>query len=585
MNFFEHQQQARQNTKRLLVLFVLAVLAIIAATTLLTTLVTVSYLTSETALLTQEAFFAAFLHIGKYTAPLIAFTVAIVSHTRLNYLSVGGYRIAQSLGGSPLELKPENLKERQLQNIVEEMAIASGLPVPEIYILREEAGINAFAAGMKPSDAVIGITQGALDHLNRDELQGVIAHEISHILNGDMNLNANLMGILSGILFLSTVGQGIVDAIQRGRGSSRKRKGLEPLMLLGVGLFIIGWIGVFFGRWIKAAVSREREFLADASAVQFTRNPQGLGSALAKIQALGSGVKAPLAEEASHLFLGSVRNFALFATHPPLKERLKRLGQVQLLEAARLRPMVQRVGKPAPRSLEVATTVLQGLSAVVHEQVHQPREAMQMILALLARDRGALRNRVQIDPAVLEMIKSIPDESKLTVVDLALPALRRLEVTQGLQLLQTLELLVKEDQQVTALEIAILSIVRRQLTQGRKRQGSLTLSKLVPESLEVLKALARSEPDSQTAKLAYQAGATALGISHSFSEAYWHKGSIDPLGVDKALVRLSHLLPMAKEHFFKSVLLTVHYDQHLSVTEAHYLRAFSEALEIPLPAA
>jgi len=195
------------------------------------------------------------------------------------------------------------------------MSIASGVPVPQVYVMDGEAEINAFAAGHSASDAAIGVTRACMKMLSRDELQGVIAHEFSHILNGDMRLNLRLIGLVFGILCLTVIGRILI----------RARRGKFPLPLIGLALIIIGWAGVFFGRLIQAAVSRQREALADASAVQFTRNPAGLSGALKKILIYGSRIDSPHAEEASHLFFANGLDNSLFATHPLLTERIRAL--------------------------------------------------------------------------------------------------------------------------------------------------------------------------------------------------------------------------------------------------------------------
>ena len=239
--------------------------------------------------------------------------------------------IAEALGGRLLNINSDDADERKLLNVVQEMAIASGTPVPPVYLI-DEAAINAFAAGYKPADAVIGVTRGCIQQLDRDELQGVIAHEFSHIFNGDMRLNVRLIGVLHGILVLGMIGYFILRSVSRTgyRSRSSKNNSALPFLALGAGLMAIGYVGTFFGNWIKAAVSRQREFLADSSAVQFTRNPQGISGALKKIGGLsaGSQIENPQAAEMSHLFFGqAVQPFfsRLMATHPPLSERISRI--------------------------------------------------------------------------------------------------------------------------------------------------------------------------------------------------------------------------------------------------------------------
>ena len=195
-------------------------------------------------------------------------------------LRSGGRAIVEMLGGVQIDPATQVLAERRLLNVVEEMSIAAGIPVPAVYRV-DEPGINAFAAGFGTDDAVIGVTAGTLEYLNREELQGVIGHEFSHVLNGDARLNLRLIALLNGILFLGIVGR----IVLRGSGNtgSKRESNALPLVALGIGLIVIGYAGTACGNLIKAAVSRQREFLADAASVQFTRNPHGIANALKKI--------------------------------------------------------------------------------------------------------------------------------------------------------------------------------------------------------------------------------------------------------------------------------------------------------------
>ena len=312
MDFFQSQEAARRKTSTLIVYFVLAVLAMIASVYLAG--VAIVFATGDMPL--EKCWNPRFFCV------VSLFTLGVVlcgSLYKIATLRGGGESVARMLGGRLLEPARATPPELRLLNVVEEMAIASGTPVPPVYLM-EEPGINAFAAGFTPADAVVGVTRGAVERLSRDQLQGVIAHEFSHILNGDMRLNIRLMGFIFGILCLSLFGR----ILMRTRGKK------NPLPLFGIALFIVGSLGVFFGKLIKSAVSRQREFLADASAVQFTRNPDGIAGALKKIGglALGSRLQSPEAESASHMFFanGLGRGFvALMATHPPLTERIRRI--------------------------------------------------------------------------------------------------------------------------------------------------------------------------------------------------------------------------------------------------------------------
>lgn len=351
MNFFEHQAQAHKESKKLLFLFVLAVIAIVLA------------VNGTLALL--WIWMKGQIGTGIYTYPRgffftnTAVTLLFIGGGMLfemSRLKDGGDAVARMAGGRLVQPDSRDIQERRLLNIVEEMALAAGMACPRVYVMDEEDAINAFAAGYHQNEAVVAVTRGSLTRLSRDELQGVIAHEFSHILNGDMRMNIKLIGVLFGIQMLAGFGQHLMEWGARFSGSrSRDEKGPSIQLILfvfGLALFVIGYIGIFFGRLIKSAVSRQREFLADASAVQFTRNPDGIGGALRKIGGLtrsnqcGSRIKNPNAEQLSHMFLGAARPnllSGLFATHPPLSERLQRLygRNIELLDASELPPEME----------------------------------------------------------------------------------------------------------------------------------------------------------------------------------------------------------------------------------------------------
>ncbi len=314
MNFFAHQERARRQTRRMLAMFTLAVLVIV----LVTDFVVLFAFAGADALRVQAGPLL-LLSLG------VAGVIGLGSLYRIATLRGGGAAVARGMGGTAVASDTTSFAYRRLRNVVEEIAIASGVPVPEVFVLEEEAGINAFASGYAPPDAAITVTRGALDKLTRAELQGVIGHEFSHLLNGDMRLNIRLMGVAFGILVMATIGRRIAEMSGRGRGRGSSTGGV---VMFGLALFAVGYIGVILARVIKASISRQREFLADASAVQFTRQTDGIGGALKKIGALAEGSKlaASGTEEVSHmLFSDGLGLAALFATHPPLMERIRRL--------------------------------------------------------------------------------------------------------------------------------------------------------------------------------------------------------------------------------------------------------------------
>ena len=241
MDFFERQDQARHSTRWLILYFGLAVISLVGATYF-----------AVAALLLAGGPGGSFWDPETFLTVTVG-TLAIIgvgSLSKTMELSQGGRAVATMLGGELINSDTRDADERKLLNIVEEMALASGVPVPPVYVLREEGGINAFAAGRSLSDAVIGVTRGGMKLLTRDELQGVIGHEFSHILNGDMRLNLRLMGIVFGIVCLATAGRVLLRLRSRGRSN--------PLPALGLALVVIGALGAFFGRLIQAAVSRQR---------------------------------------------------------------------------------------------------------------------------------------------------------------------------------------------------------------------------------------------------------------------------------------------------------------------------------------
>lgn len=332
MNFFEHQDRARRNTHYLILLLILAVVSLVAITTLL--FATLAYFSDEHRQQSAQTAWQGILHALSPTAFLwialgVSSVVLLGSLFRFMQLGAGGKTVAEAMGGRLLMGNTQDADERKILNVVEEMAIASGTAVPPVYLMEEES-INAFAAGYHPQDAVIGITRGCIQSLSRDELQGVIAHEFSHVFHGDMRINMRLISLLYGILVIGLIGEFLIR-IASNRSSNRSSKDNSPaaLLALGVGLLVIGYTGIFFGNLIKAAVSRQREFLADASAVQFTRNPDGISGALKKIggSTFGSELHNEHAAEFSHMYFGQgVKSFFnLMATHPPLEERIKRI--------------------------------------------------------------------------------------------------------------------------------------------------------------------------------------------------------------------------------------------------------------------
>jgi Zn-dependent protease with chaperone function len=450
---------------------------------------------------------------------------------RVASLAGGGRPVAEMLGGRLVDPNTRDLAERRALNVVEEMALAAGCPVPPVYVLDREDGINAFAAGNDPSNAVIGLTRGAIDRLSRDELQGVIGHEFSHILNGDMKLDMRLMGVLFGILLISMVGWTIFRSTSgtriQVRDGGREREGSNPLPLIGLGVYIVGYIGVIFARLIKAAVSRQREYLADASAVQFTRNPDGLVGALKKIGALseGSHVAATRTEEASHLFFGEALGLSSWnplASHPPLFDRIKRIDptfdgdfskvsvtgpRAQERDAAPGHKLprwigakmgtggmplgvtdrtqfpfdparsIATIGRPSPGDLALAAGVLDAIPDSTAALTQDPESARALIYGLLLdRDDPGVRQsqigllaqrwgpeQAETVNGLVESLDRLGSAARLPLVELALPALGRMSREQFRSFVESLRLLMEADRRISLFEYALRRLLMRAL--------------------------------------------------------------------------------------------------------------------------
>ena len=567
-DFFERQDIARRNTSRLVLLFVLAVLAIMLSIDLLLA-ATMGYLSRDPATGAIDWSFAGDLQLVGIAVVGTLVVVGGGTLFKIAQLRGGGRVIAEELGGRGLNPDTSVPAERQLLNVVEEMAIASGTPAPPVYLLDQEEGINAFAAGFTINDAVIGVTRGAVERLPRDEIQGVIAHEFSHILNGDMRLNIRLIGLLNGILIIGILGYFMLRVAafsgSRHRRSSRDRSPL-PMLALGAGLIVVGFLGTFFGNLIKAGVSRQREFLADASAVQFTRQPAGIAGALKRIGGFlsGSTVQSPNAPEASHMFFGRATSglSGLFATHPPLAERIRKLEPSwngQFTEGAprrdrNLAPQpstagvvglagaeavnrgaaesvtraVDHIGQPSTAHLQYAATLVDGLPTAIVGAAHEPYGARALIYALLI-DRQTEAREVQLahlsraaDPGVyketlklLQLIEQLDARVRLPLVDIALPALRALTDAQYQQFKQNVVELVEADRTIDLFEWSLQRILLHDLeaqqfnvTPGRVRYHKL--HRLQPHYELLLSTLAYTgHRDEAAAQGGIRAGQTA----------------------------------------------------------------------------
>ena len=642
MDFFQHQDEARKSSNRLVVLFGFAVIGIVLSVYFSISALFFWGQASASGSDPNYSFDWFDLDRLVFFAGSTLLVILLGSLYKTWRLSGGGQSIAELLGGRPLAPNTTDPLERRVLNVVEEMAIASGVPVPTVYLMDGEESINAFAAGFTPQDAVIGVTRGTLELLSRDELQGVIAHEFSHIFNGDMRLNLRLMGVLHGILVIALIGYFILRTTMF-RGSSRGRNGgAAALPLLGLVLVVLGYIGVFFGRMIKSAVSRQREFLADASAVQFTRNPDGIGGALKKIGGLaeGSVIMSPNAEQASHFFfsdgkygkvraaLAGVSHFAFLSTHPPLKDRIRRIDRgwngrfLDVDKSAVVRPeptqpiatteqkaaklfkllplhLTALIGTLDQDHLTYAHKLLAGIPEEVRNAVHEPSAARAVVLALLVDGDEEIRARqiqavaatkdgalLQETQTMVSLLGNATRETRLPLVDLAVPALRRLSPSQYGEFMNLIDVFIKADQQIDLFEYTLMHVLARHLEPTFKRVKPprvdyYGLAGVRNECSVLLSAIAHAgHPDENEAKNAFATGAKELnGITLELVP----RAQAGLAGAKAALEKLDRVSPKLKKELMRAFIASVAHDGKVTVSEGELLRTIADALSLPMP--
>lgn len=643
MNFFQHQDTARRNTRWLVVFFLLAILSLIVITTVAVVITwyflqfnsttAISAMDSNSSMMQAAWGMVTPELIGAITFGVVGI-VAIGSLYKFAQLKGGGRKVAEALGGRLIPQDSGDYDERKILNVVEEMAIAAGTPVPPVYIM-EDRSINAFAAGFHPQDAVIGITRGCIHLLNREELQGVIAHEFSHILHGDMRLNIRLIGVLHGILSLGLIGYFLFrSGAYSGIGRSRKGNSAGAIIFLGGALIVVGYAGTFFGNIIKAAVSRQREFLADASAVQFTRNPDGISGALKKIGGYPSGstLNAPSASEFSHMYFGEgvVSNFrSLMATHPPLPERIRRIepnwrgkypnvdfnhppqeteegvshfqqgGHTVNTSANDVVndtvSTVDSIGQPSPAHVDYARTFIEQLDTDIREACKNPFSARAVIYCLLLdKNKTDIRN-VQLqklsqlaDTKVFKVVQQLesviqhlPVENVLPIVELALPSLKQLAPQQYHNFKKNVVGLIKADKIVSLFEWSLYRILVHNLESQTFGKTNYSLAKCADSCRVLLSILAHaghSNPD--IAKAAYQKGFDRLAIGSRF---FIESSDIGLQELDQALAKLRQLKPLQKPTLLKALIECISFDNQITSTEAELFRAIADSLDCPVP--
>ncbi len=619
MNFFDAQDSARRATRGLIAAYGAATLLIVAG---VTAVVAFALYDRGTA---PDVRVLAFVAAG---TALLIFGATLYKTARL---ASGGATVARELGGTPVPPDVGDPARRRLRNVVEEMAIASGVPVPEIFVLEQEAGINAFAAGFTPGDAAIAVTRGTLELLDRDELQGVIAHEFSHILNGDMRLNIRMMGVLFGIMVLGLIGRLILRGGYHGRlVSGRRSRGSGPALMIGLGLVVLGAIGVFFARLTKAAVSRQREYLADASAVQFTRQTDGIANALKKILSFSrhSYLSAADPEEVSHmLFAHGAKLSSLLATHPPLPERIRALEpgfraedlpRVELPATAAAGPderasgfavpaagpgeapasIADTVGNPTIRHVMYAGALRVALPESLYAAAHGPDTAWLLILALFV-DRDTTRARHALEllakqlgreraAVVRDYHRQLADggpEWRLPLTEIAFPALKQTPAERVEFLLDLARRLIELDGRRDLYEFCLFRVLKVHLgdalapARGRQRASKRAVREAALTLLAIIAERGHADPGAR--QRAFAAGLAAFGSWAEGAEFAPPRDTVEAL--EHSIDVLRRTSAAAGRTLVQAVADTVSADRRLDPDEAELLRVICASLDCPLP--
>jgi Zn-dependent protease with chaperone function len=618
MDFFAQQARVRGSSRRMVMLFVLAVVGIVAAVDLIMWLLLGRHGVTRAGWATHRL-----LPLTTIGMLLVIGGCAIY---RIASLSRGGKVVAQSMGGVPVPSDTNDPQLRLLRNVIEEVAIASGTPVPDIYLMQDEPGINAFAAGYSVSDAAICVTQGCLDHLTRDELQGVVAHEFSHVLNGDMRLNIRLIGLLFGIMALAVIGRQLLSVgnVRFSRRSSND----GWVWVIGLALLAVGYIGYFFGRMIQASVARSRESLADASAVQFTRQTRGIAGALKKIAALGDGSRLSAANrhEVAHMLFGDsdAPGFldGLYATHPPLMARIRSLdpgfreaelekivSQMQDAEAALAERPVPAPGESTPSPAIAAAPFAAGAArvgadpgtlATLVQATRQPESALALMFAIIlspqdalaARQRRAIANAFGDDlqyavAGLAEPVKQLAPGKRMSLLALSFPALKQLPPGRLQTFLGTLETVTRANGQVGLEDYCLARLMRLQLSEAlHPRSAPVDGQKKLPAcmasaSLVIATVAVYGSSDEAAAKRAWLLAMADAFPGHAQT---WQAPPKDWQGaLDRALGELDGLMPAAKEILIQGLVRAVRADDRVTAEEMALLRVICASLHCVMP--
>ncbi|MDG1838444.1 MAG: M48 family metallopeptidase [Phycisphaerales bacterium] len=556
-------------------------------------------------------------------------------------LRSGGEVVAEMLGGVRIEPDTSNPDERRALNVVEEMAIASGIPVPPVFAIPSDS-INAFAAGHTVDQAAIGLTKGCIE-MPRDELQGVVAHEFSHIFNGDMRLNLRLVAVINGVMVLGIAGLFLIRVVAYsmlfggGGRSGKDKNGMAialAIIVFGALVAAVGFLGTLMARLIQAAISRQREYLADASAVQFTRNADGIAGALRRIS--GSTKKAKFAAEASqfnHMFFSQAMN-AAFATHPPLTDRIKRIAgsttgpdmntapreavaapgatasmQPEVSRAglgiaagavaiAGMRNSIAHAGEIGAISMDWTRSILESIPDELRIAARTPRSARALIAAMLmdeggtddealASQRAAMQRllptaEVQNAEILRPLLQKLQPAARVPLLDLTSPAMQALSPTQAAELQQLVEALVAADKHVSRFEWIVAILVDAMLDRSGKasHRTAGTIKSIVPAVRSILSVTATAGTDNRDEAIAAVATACqGLGIQPP------ERGleSVSIKSINAAVHDLRTLAFAERKRLLEAVVDVVAHDEKTTVDEAEMVRVVSEVLAVPMP--
>ncbi len=650
MNFFQQQERARRHSRWLIGAFlgvtVIIILVIDALVLLLLgakASVDSSGLYAESLSLTNtfsSSFISQNAELLSISSAVVAGIIALASLFKITMLRAGGAKVAADLGGTLVTADTRDPLKRRLYNVVEEIAIASGTPVPDVFVMESEPGINAFAAGYGTADAAVAVTQGTLEKLNRAELQGVIAHEFSHIFNGDMRINIRLMGIIFGIMVIALIGRKFLNST-RYASSSRDNK-VGGIIAVGLALIVVGYVGLFFARWMKSALSRQREYLADASAVQFTRDPDGIAGALKKIAAYNHATYLRTdSEEVSHMLFGSGTRALLFATHPPIEkrieriekkfdekeisalaEKLKRQDQREHLQAdaaqkeqntpntakrindlINVDEIIDNIGNPDLQRITAAALFADTLNDSLKHAAHSTEWSPEVLLYALLDADDELREQQMLvvtkemgdlsESKIRHLVAAnglVGLDERLPLLEIAFPSIKRRPIGDIEKIVATADKMALVDQRIDTFEYLLSRLIKQTIFEAHlpnrtRLHGKKRLKNCIDELTLVVSTLAAHGQNStsaqglQDAQKSFTAGMGAAGIGYknlSFTEK-WHQG------LDKALKTIDRLTAKDKAVVVKALATTVLHDQKLITAEQEMMRVICALIHVPMP--